>query len=39
VAVDEDGVLIGGVTADDVLAALNSQRREALPKLGSDGKG
>ncbi|GFG53895.1 proline/glycine betaine ABC transporter ATP-binding protein [Mycolicibacterium agri] len=38
-AVDEDGVLIGGVTADDVLAALNSQRREALPKLGSDGKG
>ncbi len=35
VAVDGDGQLIGGVRADDVLQALNSQRREALPKLGS----
>ena len=35
VAVDDDGQLVGGVRADDVLEALNSQRREALPKLGS----
>ena len=37
VAVDDDGKLIGGVRADDVLEALNSQRQEALPKLGSEG--
>jgi len=37
VAVDDDGKLIGGVRADDVLGALNSQRRDALPKLGSEG--
>jgi osmoprotectant transport system ATP-binding protein len=37
VAVDDDGQLIGGVRADDVLEALNSQRRDALPKLGSEG--
>jgi osmoprotectant transport system ATP-binding protein len=35
VAVDEDGKLIGGVRADDVLQALNSQRREALPRRGT----
>jgi osmoprotectant transport system ATP-binding protein len=35
VAVDGDGRPIGGVLADDVLAALNAQRPEALPKLGS----
>lgn len=35
VAVDEDGKPVGGVRADDVLAALNSQRAEALPKLGA----
>jgi osmoprotectant transport system ATP-binding protein len=35
VAVDDDGRPIGGVRADDVLAALNSQRAEALPKLGA----
>ena len=29
-----DGRPVGGVRADDVLAALNSQRHEALPKLG-----
>ncbi len=34
VAVDDDGRPVGGVLADDVLAALNSQRHEALPKLG-----
>ena len=33
VAVDDDGLPIGGVRAEDVLAALDSQRREALPKL------
>lgn len=32
VAVDEDGQLIGGVRADDVLEALREQRR--LPELG-----
>jgi osmoprotectant transport system ATP-binding protein len=32
VAVDEDGQLIGGVQADDVLEALKSQRR--VPELG-----
>ena len=37
VAVDDDGKVIGGVRADDVLEALNSQRRDALPKLGSEG--
>jgi osmoprotectant transport system ATP-binding protein len=37
VAVDDDGKIIGGVRADDVLEALNSQRRDALPKLGSEG--
>jgi osmoprotectant transport system ATP-binding protein len=35
VAVDEDGRPAGGVRADDVLAALNSQRSDALPKLGA----
>lgn len=35
VAVDEDGKPVGGVRADDVLAALNSQRADALPKLGA----
>ena len=35
VAVDGDGRPVGGVLADDVLAALNSQRRDALPKLGA----
>jgi osmoprotectant transport system ATP-binding protein len=35
VAVDEDGRPAGGVRADDVLAALNSQRADALPKLGA----
>ena len=35
VAVDEDGRPVGGVRADDVLAALNSQRADALPKLGA----
>jgi osmoprotectant transport system ATP-binding protein len=39
VAVDDDGRPIGGVLADDVLAALNSQRQEALPKLGVPDKG
>jgi osmoprotectant transport system ATP-binding protein len=34
VAVDGDGRPIGGVRADDVLAALNEQRPKALPKLG-----
>lgn len=32
VAVDEDGRLLGGVQADDVLAALKQQRR--VPKVG-----
>jgi osmoprotectant transport system ATP-binding protein len=35
VAVDENGRPAGGVRADDVLAALNSQRADALPKLGA----
>jgi osmoprotectant transport system ATP-binding protein len=35
VAVDEAGRPVGGVRADDVLAALNEQRPKALPKLGS----
>jgi osmoprotectant transport system ATP-binding protein len=35
VAVDDDGRPIGGVLADDVLVALNSQRADALPKLGA----
>ena len=39
VAVDGDGRPVGGVLADDVLAALNSQRHEALPKLGPPEKG
>ena len=39
VAVDDDGRPVGGVRADDVLAALNSQRHEALPKLGASEKG
>ncbi|HZN81701.1 MAG TPA: ATP-binding cassette domain-containing protein [Mycobacterium sp.] len=39
VAVDGDGRPIGGVLADDVLAALNAQRPEALPKLGSAEEG
>ena len=34
VAVDDDGRPVGGVLADDVLAALNAQRPKALPKLG-----
>src|SRR6478609_7477292 len=34
VAVDDDGRPVGGVLADDVLAALNTQRPKALPKLG-----
>jgi osmoprotectant transport system ATP-binding protein len=34
VAVDDDGRPVGGVLADDVLAALNAQRPTALPKLG-----
>jgi osmoprotectant transport system ATP-binding protein len=34
VAVDDDGRPVGGVLADDVLAALNTQRPTALPKLG-----
>jgi osmoprotectant transport system ATP-binding protein len=34
VAIDDGGRPIGGVLADDVLAALNKQRPEALPKLG-----
>jgi len=34
VAVGEDGKPVGGVRADDVLAALNAQRPSALPKLG-----
>jgi osmoprotectant transport system ATP-binding protein len=38
VAVDDDGRPVGGVLADDVLAALNSQRAEALPKLGASGR-
>jgi osmoprotectant transport system ATP-binding protein len=37
VAVDDDGKLVGGVRADDVLQALNAQRREALPRLGTGG--
>ncbi|MBI3225141.1 MAG: ATP-binding cassette domain-containing protein [Mycolicibacterium cosmeticum] len=32
VAVDEDGRLLGGINADDVLAALQQQRR--IPKVG-----
>ena len=32
VAVDEDGRLLGGIKADDVLAALQQQRR--IPKVG-----
>jgi osmoprotectant transport system ATP-binding protein len=32
VAVDDDGRLIGGVRADDVLATLREQRR--VPELG-----
>jgi osmoprotectant transport system ATP-binding protein len=39
VAVDDDGLPIGGVLADDVLAALNEQRPKALPKLGASEKG
>jgi len=39
VAVDENGRLVGGVRADDVLAALDAQRREAIPKLGAAEKG
>ncbi|MGX9788623.1 ABC transporter ATP-binding protein [Mycobacterium sp. MMS18-G62] len=39
VAVDGDGLPVGGVLADDVLAALNEQRPEALPKLGAADKG
>jgi osmoprotectant transport system ATP-binding protein len=39
VAVDDDGLPIGGVLADDVLAALNEQRPKALPKLGAAEKG
>jgi osmoprotectant transport system ATP-binding protein len=35
VAVDDDGRPVGGVLADDVLAALNAQRPTALPKLGA----
>ncbi len=35
VAVDDAGRPIGGVRADDVVAALNAQRPDALPKLGS----
>jgi osmoprotectant transport system ATP-binding protein len=35
VAVDGDGRPLGGVRADDVLAALDSQRAGALPKLGA----
>ena len=31
-AVDDDGRLIGGVRADDVLEALKEQRR--IPELG-----
>jgi osmoprotectant transport system ATP-binding protein len=34
VSVDDDGRPVGGVLADDVLAALNAQRPKALPKLG-----
>ena len=34
-----NGRLVGGVRADDVLAALNAQRREAMPKLGAVEKG
>jgi osmoprotectant transport system ATP-binding protein len=34
VAVGDDGKPVGGVLADDVLAALNAQRPKALPKLG-----
>ena len=32
VAVDEDGRLLGGIQADDVLEALKRQRR--VPKVG-----
>jgi len=39
VAVDGDGLPVGGVLADDVLAALNEQRPKALPKLGASEKG
>jgi osmoprotectant transport system ATP-binding protein len=39
VAVDGDGLPLGGVLADDVVAALNEQRPEALPKLGAPDKG
>jgi osmoprotectant transport system ATP-binding protein len=39
VAVDGDGLPLGGVKADDVLAALNEQRPKALPKLGAQDKG
>ena len=38
VAVDAEGLPLGGVRADDVLAALNEQRPEALPKLGPPDK-
>ncbi len=38
VAVDGDGRPVGGVLADDVLAALNAQRHDALPKLGAPEK-
>jgi osmoprotectant transport system ATP-binding protein len=34
VAVDEGGRPVGGVLAADVVAALNTQRPKALPKLG-----
>ncbi|GAC1401303.1 MAG: ATP-binding cassette domain-containing protein [Mycobacterium sp.] len=39
VAVDGSGRPIGGVRADDVLAALNAQRANALPKLESSADG
>jgi osmoprotectant transport system ATP-binding protein len=39
VAVDGDGLPLGGVRADDVLAALNEQRPKALPKLGPPEQG
>jgi osmoprotectant transport system ATP-binding protein len=39
VAVDDDGRPVGGVLADDVVAALNAQRPKALPKLGPPEKG
>src|SRR5262249_11889572 len=39
VAVDEGGRPVGGVRADDVLAALNAQRPEALPRLGASRDG